>query len=56
MRRKSTVCALRVDQVDHVASLFETEGSVVDATGRPLTLLDPVKLTRRALELISIEQ
>jgi chemotaxis signal transduction protein len=47
------ICALRVDQVDHVASLFETAGAVVDATGRPLTLLDPQKLLRRALELVA---
>jgi chemotaxis signal transduction protein len=55
LEAESTVCALRVDQVDHVASLVETEGAVVDATGRPLTLLDPVKITRRALELIAAE-
>jgi chemotaxis signal transduction protein len=55
LEAENTVCALRVDQVDHVASLVETQGSVVDATGRPLTLLDPVRLTRRALELIAIE-
>jgi purine-binding chemotaxis protein CheW len=47
------VCALRVDQVDHVASLTETEGGVVDATGRPLTLLDPQRLVRRAIELVT---
>ncbi|MCX5744351.1 MAG: chemotaxis protein CheW [Proteobacteria bacterium] len=47
-------CALRVDQVDHVASLHEREdGHVIDTTGRPLTLLDPSKLVRRALELVS---
>ena len=28
---------------------------VVDATGRPLTLLDPVRIVRRALELITVE-
>jgi chemotaxis signal transduction protein len=49
----STLCALRVDQVDHVASLVETAGAVVDGAGRPLTLLDPSKMIRRALELIS---
>lgn len=48
------VCALRVDQVDHVASLHETEGSIVDAGGRPLTLLDPEALVRRALEELTI--
>lgn len=47
------ICGLRVDQVDHVASLYETGGAVVDATGRPLTLLDPQKLLRRALELVA---
>jgi purine-binding chemotaxis protein CheW len=47
------VCALRVDQVDHVASLTEGEGGVVDATGRPLTLLDPQRLVRRATELVT---
>jgi chemotaxis signal transduction protein len=53
---ENTVCALRVDQVDHVASLHEapTSGeSVVDASGRPLTLLDPHRLVRRALELVT---
>ena len=45
-------CGLRVDQVDHVASLMETGGAVVDAAGRPLTLLDPHRLLRRALELV----
>lgn len=47
------VCALRVDQVDHVASLYETAGAVTDATGRPLVLLDPARLIRRALELVT---
>lgn len=46
------LCGLRVDQVDHVASLLEDGGAVVDATGRPLTLLDPQRLLRRALELV----
>lgn len=55
LEAESTVCALRVDQVDHVASLVETRGTVVDAIGRPLTLLDPVKMVRRALELITVE-
>jgi len=49
------VCALRVDQVDHVASLYETAGAVIDATGRPLVLLDPTRLIRRALELVTAE-
>lgn len=47
------VCALRVDQIDHVASLHETDGAIVDAAGRPLVLLDPAQLVRRALELIT---
>ena len=55
LEAEGTVCALRVDQVDHVASLVESEGAVVDASGRPLVLLDPVKMMRTALELISVE-
>jgi purine-binding chemotaxis protein CheW len=47
------VCALRVDQVDHVASLHEADGEVIDATGRLLRLLDPGKLVRRALMLVA---
>jgi purine-binding chemotaxis protein CheW len=46
-------CGLRVDQVDHVASLVEDGGAVVDAAGRPLTLLEPQRLLRRALELVT---
>ena len=53
LEAEGLICALRVDQVDHVASLTESDGAVVDATGRPLTLLDPQKLVRRALELVS---
>jgi chemotaxis signal transduction protein len=49
------VCALRVDQVDHVASLYEAAGTVTDATGRPLLLLDPRRLIGRALELVTAE-
>lgn len=49
---EGVLCGLRVDQVDHVASLYETAGAVVDASGRPLTLLDPQKLIRRAQELV----
>jgi len=45
-------CALRVDQVDHVASLQETAGSVIDAGGRTLPLLDPARLVRGALEQV----
>lgn len=52
LEAEGLICGLRVDQIDHVASLLETEGSVVDATGRPLTLLDPQRLLRRALELV----
>lgn len=52
LEAEGVLCGLRVDQVDHVASLFETGGAVVDATGRPLTLLDPQKLIRRAQELV----
>jgi len=47
------VCALRVDQVDHVASLQETGGSVIDAGGRTLPLLDPGRLVRGALEQVA---
>jgi chemotaxis signal transduction protein len=47
------LCGLRVDQVDHVASLLESDGAVVDSVGRPLTLLDPQKLLRRALDLVA---
>ena len=53
LEAEGTICALRVDQVDHVASLAETGGSVVDAGGRPLVLLDPTRLVRRALELVA---
>lgn len=53
LEAEGVVCALRVDQIDHVASLHETDGAIVDATGRPLTLLDPAILVRRALELIT---
>jgi chemotaxis signal transduction protein len=49
------VCALRVDQVDHVATLPETRGEVTDAAGRPLVLLEPARLIRRALELVAAE-
>lgn len=50
---EGVTCALRVDQVDHVASLHESGGELVDAAGRPLTLLDPAALVRRALEVIT---
>jgi chemotaxis signal transduction protein len=47
------VCALRVDRVDHVASLPESGGAIVDVTGGTLVLLEPEHLVRRALELVS---
>lgn len=53
LEAEGTTCALRVDQVDHVASLTDSGGAVVDAAGRPLTLLDPARLIRRALELVA---
>src|SRR5438874_11788089 len=64
LEAEGTVCALRVDQVDHVASLpaaerssstsgASTDSAVVDATGRPLTLLDPQRLVRRAIEIVT---
>jgi chemotaxis signal transduction protein len=48
-------CALRVDQIEHVASLHESDGEVLDATGRPLLLLDASRLVRRAVELVTTE-
>ena len=48
---EAVVCALRVDQVDHVASLPETRGAVMDASGRPMVLLEPERLVQHALEL-----
>jgi purine-binding chemotaxis protein CheW len=53
LETEGTICALRVDQVDHVASLVESAGAVVDNAGRPLTLLEPARLLRSALELIT---
>jgi chemotaxis signal transduction protein len=47
------VCALRVDHVEHVASLYETGGAVFDGAGRSLTLLDAARLVRRAVELVT---
>lgn len=52
---EAMLCALRVDQVEHVASLHETAGAVTDAAGRPLLLLDPGRLIRRALELVTAQ-
>jgi len=48
-------CALRVDQIDHVASLHEIDGELIDAKGRPLLLLDPARLLHKALELVTAE-
>jgi chemotaxis-related protein WspB len=48
-------CALRVDQVEHVASLHESDGMVIDSSGRTLALLDPARLIRRAMELVTAE-
>ena len=50
---EGVLCALRVDQVDHVASLHESGGEVLDASGRKLMLLEPGRLIRRALELVA---
>jgi chemotaxis signal transduction protein len=49
------LCALRVDQVDHVASLHASGGAVTDATGRRVQLLEPPALIRRAVELVAAE-
>ena len=51
---EGVVCALRIDQVDHVASLHETNGAVIDGSGRRLALLDPAQLLRRATELVTV--
>ncbi|HEU0031548.1 MAG TPA: chemotaxis protein CheW [Kofleriaceae bacterium] len=53
LETEGLVCALRVDQVDHVASLHDSGGTVHDAMGRKLTLLDPGSLVRRALEQVT---
>jgi chemotaxis signal transduction protein len=53
LEAEGVTCALRVDQVDHVASLAEQDGAVIDARGRTLVLLDPGKLVRDALEVMS---
>jgi purine-binding chemotaxis protein CheW len=47
------VCALRVDQIDHVASLHDSDGTVIDASGKAMTLLDPTRLVRTAVELVA---
>jgi purine-binding chemotaxis protein CheW len=53
LEAEGTICALRVDQVDHVASLPGDGNAVLDSTGRPLVLLDPTKLVRTAIEVVS---
>ena len=50
---EGVVCALRVDQIDHVASLHDHNGVVTDTSGRPMTLLDPTRLVRTAVELVA---
>jgi chemotaxis signal transduction protein len=47
------VCALRVDQVEHVASLHETGGTVIDGAGRPLALLDPSRIVQKAVDAVA---
>ena len=47
------VCALRVDQVEHVASLRGSDGAVVDGAGRTLTLLEPSRLVQQALDAVA---
>jgi chemotaxis signal transduction protein len=53
LEAEGVTCALRVDQVDHVASLHDAGTGMLDAGGRPLVLLDPQKLVRRAIELVN---
>ncbi|HEY4058969.1 MAG TPA: chemotaxis protein CheW [Kofleriaceae bacterium] len=54
LETEGVVCALRVDQVDHVATLPEgSNGGLVDAGGRALKLLDPAVLVRRAQEILT---
>lgn len=47
------VCALRIDQVDHVASLPARGGVVVDGAGREIALVEPGALVRAAIEVVS---
>ncbi len=54
LEAEGVTCAVRVDQVDHVASLHAQGEAVIDTAGRPLILLDATKLVRRALELVSL--
>ena len=49
------LCALRVDQIDHVASLHAAGGEVTDPSGRRLRLLEADALIRRALEQVAAE-
>ncbi len=49
------ICALRVDQVDHVASLAARDGAVIDALGRPMALLDAGQLVKRAIARVTAE-
>jgi purine-binding chemotaxis protein CheW len=53
LESEGTICALRVDQVDHVASLPGDGAAVLDTMGRPLVLLDPTRLVRTAIELVT---
>lgn len=51
------VCALRIDRVDHVATLREVQHQemaeptlhLADATGQPIVMLEPAQLMQRAL-------
>lgn len=47
------VCALRVDQVEHVASLHAAAGEVIDGAGRRIQLLDASEMLRSAAELVA---
>lgn len=47
------VAALRVDQVDEVATLAGGDDHVVDGRGRSLALLDPREVIRRAGEVVA---
>ena len=46
-------CALRVDQVDRVASLVARDDAVIDPGGRAIALLDPVRIVRMALDQLT---
>jgi chemotaxis signal transduction protein len=47
------VAALRVDQVDEVATLAGATDHVIDSKGRMLPLLDPRDVLRRATEAVA---